>query len=523
MKASSRAFVLGAFLAIGALLAATWAILDLEARARTARDAAAAEQVVGRALLRMDAVLMPLLAGEVARWWPGRPNEPAAPFLRERFELGPAGPVRLGGEKAAAAAPERLQREFPAERLLNLAPEIDAAALQNTVPTQITYNDGNDLQSYEGRNRFVQNLSQQAVPIATGPSYRFGPFAAAFLHDGDDQERLFCVRRVEHCPDCTLQGVRIDWPQLEAFLKEQISDLLPGARLRPAAADDTTRRLASLPVQLEPGPLAPLATAETPGRWLLPFTWLAVLGSLLVVGLALRAATDLGERRALFVSSVTHELRTPLTTFRMYSQMLADGMVPENARGEYLGTLCTEAERLTRIVESVLLYARLEDGRGGGSARRTTIGAAELFARLQEPLRARTADAGRAIGFAAGGGLDAVRVHVDPQAVEQIVTNLVDNACKYAPPGPLEVAARAAGGGLVIAVRDPGPGIAPAAAARLFEPFQRGVEHRTGTIPGLGLGLAIARGLARAMGGDLVVGAPGGGGTVFEVRLPGVG
>ena len=85
----------------------------------------------------------------------------------------------------------------------------------------------------------------------------------------------------------------------------------------------------------------------------------------------------LSERRGAFVSAVTHELRTPLTTFRMYAEMLAEGMVPSpEARQKYLETLRREADRLAHLVENVLQYARLERGRPGGRRENVTAGVA---------------------------------------------------------------------------------------------------------------------------------------------------
>ena len=92
--------------------------------------------------------------------------------------------------------------------------------------------------------------------------------------------------------------------------------------------------------------------------------WGAVLLAALAAGLTLRSVIDFGARRSRFASAVTHELRTPLTTFRMYSEMLAEGMVSDPARQiEYHRTLRDESARLAGLVENVLAYAQVEEGR----------------------------------------------------------------------------------------------------------------------------------------------------------------
>src|SRR5262249_34333663 len=143
-------------------------------------------------------------------------------------------------------------------------------------------------------------------------------------------------------------------------------DLLPNPRLEPLqqSGDPQARILATLPVRL-----APAASVVTPDFTASPMMLALALGwaSILVAGIAaamlLQGTLSLSERRAAFVSAVTHELRTPLTTFKMYSEMLASGMVSEvTAQREYLAQLCAEADRLHHLVENVLAYARLERG-----------------------------------------------------------------------------------------------------------------------------------------------------------------
>ena len=127
-----------------------------------------------------------------------------------------------------------------------------------------------------------------------------------------------------------VQGVVLDWPKLRNLLLDEIHDLFPDARLEPAAGegDAPERRMASLAVQLDPGPQTwGVLRVWSPLRVGLLLAWLAALFALTVVGLGGWSLLDLSERRFRFVSAVTHELRTPLTTLRLYLDMLTSGLV----------------------------------------------------------------------------------------------------------------------------------------------------------------------------------------------------
>ena len=179
---------------------------------------------------------------------------------------------------------------------------------------------------------------------------------------------LILVRRVDVESQEYVQGCLLDWPGLKRQLLDEVADLLPHADLKPTsdsgeAAD--VRRLASLPVMLIPGALPIDPAVDTAGlspiKQSLLIAWGAMALAALAAAALLRGVIALSERRAAFVSAVTHELRTPLTTFRMYAEMLSEGMVRGEAdRRQYLETLRTEADRLTHLVANVLAYARLE-------------------------------------------------------------------------------------------------------------------------------------------------------------------
>lgn len=346
--------------------------------------------------------------------------------------------------------------------------------------------------------------------------------------DGGPGGRELCfVRRVRLGDREVLQGFLADWPRLSAELLAQAGGLFPGATLEPVAeerlADDESGRvLATVPVEMVvPSAEAVAGPTLTPGRIVLGVAWLAVLGAVGAVGLTLRSTIAYADKRSRFASTVTHELRTPLTTFRMYCEMLAEGMVPdEERRQEYLRTLQQESDRLATLVENVLAYARIEDGRA--PARRETVSFGALMQRVSPPIERRVEEAGMRL-MMQGGTPPQTLVAVDADAVGQVVFNLVDNACKYgrneARP-EVEVATEVAAGALTVSVRDHGPGVPAAIRRDIFEAFDRGGRDARDAVPGVGLGLALSRGIARELGGTLSVANAPGGGALFTLRIP---
>ncbi|MBU6413926.1 MAG: hypothetical protein KGS45_10655 [Planctomycetes bacterium] len=358
---------------------------------------------------------------------------------------------------------------------------------------------------------------------------------------------LFLTRQVPLDSGRVVQGMWLDWPMLRTSLLALSQDLLPGATLElcapmspSAAAGDAGLMLASIPARLvlpaDPDiniSMISLLSGSTwtPTRIAIIGGWIAVLGGILAIGWVLRQSVQLGERRGRFVSAVTHELRTPLTTFALYSQMLADGMVQDpDAQREYHQTLRKESDRLSRIVESVLDYARLGKHRGdaNGNTIRPSIGAADLLAALEPHLRSRASVSGLDLIMDAP-DLSHVTLRAERDSIERILENLVENAGKYAAAegrdNRLHLTARLDGRWLNLDLADHGPGIAPGEAKRVFAPFERGKAQQDGSKPGLGLGLAFARGLARDLGGDLTLlssqdSMRAGFGAIFRLRIP---
>jgi signal transduction histidine kinase len=343
-------------------------------------------------------------------------------------------------------------------------------------------------------------------------------------------EQLLLARRVQRDGQTYVQGSWLDWSRLRRELLAESADLLPSADLQPVNAEndaEPTRMLAALPVELIVGKtasaLAVASTVDAPLQWALTFGWTALLLALAAVAALLRGVLALSERRAAFVSSVTHELRTPLTTFRMYAEMLARDMVPSpERRREYLDTLKTEAERLTHLVENVLSYARLERGRRPQRAERTTPAA--LIDRFEPRLAERAACADMQLQCSLDEAANAALLMTDVGVVEQILFNLIDNAAKYA--------ARAADRRILLhvsgdrqsisfCVTDYGPGFASVRAAGRSAPFNKSAQEAAETAPGVGLGLALCRRLAKELGGRLELAPPSPtSGATITLHLP---
>jgi signal transduction histidine kinase len=206
----------------------------------------------------------------------------------------------------------------------------------------------------------------------------------------------------------------------------------------------------------------------------------------------------------------------------MYAEMLARGMVPDAARRqEYFDTLQREAERLTLLVENVLAYARLERGRRPQAIDRVTVGS--LLERVGPRLAQRAVQAEMQCNVQVDSEANGRVLTTDSNAVEQILFNLVDNAAKYAHHATdrrIHVYAGGNGKWMQLAVSDHGPGIDGRRLSGRLQPFAKSAEESAETAPGVGLGLALCRRLARQLGGQLDVAATPGGGATVTLSLP---
>ena len=167
----------------------------------------------------------------------------------------------------------------------------------------------------------------------------------------------------------------------------------------------------------------------TPLRFGLVLAWAAALIAFAAVGLCGWSLIDLSERRIRFVSAVTHELRTPLTALRLYLDLLLSGMVQdEEKRREYLSTLNAESDRLHRLIDNVLDFARLERRRRGDAVQ--TVKVTDLLSQVRATWTDRCANDSKEL-VAISTLPPETELSTDPALVQQIIGNLIDNARKY--------------------------------------------------------------------------------------------
>lgn len=335
-------------------------------------------------------------------------------------------------------------------------------------------------------------------------------------------KECFLMRRISDHGQVWVQGIWLDWNKLSAYLLESVADILPDASLAPAdGREESYLTLAGIPAMLNQGNLPPMPANSLRTVWnSIAMAWFCgILALCGVIGFMI-GLIRLSERRAVFVSAVTHELRTPLTTFNMYTEMLSSGLVPKGREMDYVDILKNEAGRLTHLVDNVLSYARVE--KNSVSLHLEKIPVPDLASGIIARISPRLASAGMDSQLSVVPELQLEAVMADMTAVEQIVYNLADNAAKYArfDGSILKVELKPEKRFLVIRVEDEGKGISGSLKGKLFRPFSRSAEEAAGKQPGVGLGLALSRELARSMGGDLCLEESSGRGCRFALRIP---
>lgn len=320
------------------------------------------------------------------------------------------------------------------------------------------------------------------------------------------------------------------------FVATEIGEALPHWEmavypLNPAQLSQSARTLA-LTIGLQ---VAVLLLAISIGGWLIVAD--------------LRRHLTLARQKTDFVSNVSHELKTPLTSIRLFAELLAEGRVTDAAKQRsYLQVITAEAARLTRLINNVLDFARIERGEKKYAFTRCDLGA--VVSETVETYRPHLEQAGFKLELDLPPATTPFAVNADRDALAQVLVNLLSNAEKYsadrkeirlelrlpvarhsnvATPLAASHPNDAEHGGtrhrnvelLEVRVLDRGLGVPPGTEARIFEQFYRAHDSLSSGIQGSGLGLTLARQIARAHGGEITCEARAGGGSCFNLRLPG--
>jgi len=554
--------------------AGTVALLWRE-RARLEREAAAAQETRLAAVVataRLAAEKADLLTGDARdalfvslrdpvslQDWRGLRAGWSAinPLIATGFTVSPFGILTEPEGTEGRAFQKRLARLFDELRPWRdaAAPTGQAAQPSNQGAGQVTQQTGgnifqnsNNAQQYTQTRRDVQNASQAGTLARQVAAIE----RAGWVPLGGSAEPLRIVVWLQRNGGDDVRGAELNAAELGKRLVGALPSE-PEAGEGYALLDDTGRTVGTrgvTPGGAEPAARVPLDAALLPG-WQVAGFMPALAGgdagrSLFVMGTLLtgifvltilaggslllrqaEASATEARQKTSFVANVSHELKTPLTTIRLYAELLEQGRVRDDAqRAGYLRTIGAETQRLARLVNNVLDFSKLEQGK-------------KIFARAPLDLRAELAallDTHAPRVAEAGLRLERVlpetpvTVTTDRDAVAQIVLNLVENACKYAAAGgevTVELEGRSgrstgSGQGLGAAVRvlDRGPGVPPEQTEKIFEQFHRADATLTAEQGGAGLGLSIARQLARGLGGDLRHEPREGGGTAFILEFP---
>jgi len=242
-----------------------------------------------------------------------------------------------------------------------------------------------------------------------------------------------------------------------------------------------------------------------------------VSGGILITRLTLQNIKDARQKTS-FVASVSHELKTPLTSIRMYAELLLSKRIKDpDKQHHYLEVIVQESGRLTRLINNVLDFGKLEQGK-----KKYHPTPFDMVVFLEELIRTheiRIQNTGLQIikEFSMG----SFTVNTDRDAMEQVVLNLLDNALKYAGRGQfIKFILIREGNDIQVKLQDDGPGIAPNTREQVFKKFFRADNSLTTVQPGSGLGLSIARQMLRDLGGDLTIEPDLRKGACFTIRIP---
>ncbi len=367
---------------------------------------------------------------------------------------------------------------------------------------------------------------------------RIEPFMTVLIADngvGDSlfDGQVFMLRHIRIEGEHFLQGFRFNEQVFMAEIKESASRLMRRAMSFDVSdqVDDNAVHAAILDsdfgeIVLNLFELEPAWIGRQVGQLRTLYLIIIVI-VLVVIAMAqgsllknIRSQITLARKKDDFISAVSHELRTPLTSIRMYTEMLENNWIKsEDKRTEYYRSMRQESERLSRLVENVLDFSRIQ--RGSKKYNFTVGNIDECIAQVVEMMRPAAQQAGfiieQDLGLKTGPS-----TAFDKDAVSQIVINLIDNAIKYAANADekiIFIRTVCDGKYVTIEVEDHGPGIANRQRSKVFDAFYRIADEATRETTGTGLGLALVSKFAQAHNGFVEILSAKPSGAILRVAL----
>ena len=412
-------------------------------------------------------------------------------------------------QKSFAPQQSALSNTLPAESDFRKVIGTDTSGalarfLENKLRLMVWYRPPNAGSLVFGAQITQQELIQSLTPLLLSPDLHRGTDAAG----SNSAKSAYCLALLDDRGKpvaLSRSGFTADWKH--PLVATEIGETLPHWEAALYLVDPQQINRSASTLQLTLGfVVLTLVAAILLGGWLMAAD--------------VRRQMTLAQQKTDFVGNVSHELKTPLTSIRMFADMLADGRVTEPDRqSKYLRIISAESARLTRLINNVLDFARLE--RGVPSAEH---GVCDLVAVVQEVVdtcrpHLETVGVPLALEIKA----QTLGMVGDRDALAQIILNLLSNAEKY---GDHEILVRvrqekgASDFFGCVDVLDRGPGIPPKQREAIFKPFRRLHDSLASGVSGSGLGLTLARRMAQAHGGNVTYSARPGGGSCFTLAVP---
>ena len=243
-----------------------------------------------------------------------------------------------------------------------------------------------------------------------------------------------------------------------------------------------------------------------------------VIAASYLIGRAVSRELAAARLQSDFVSAVSHEFRTPLTSMRQFTEMLVeDETLPAEKRRAFYGAQERATRRLSRLVESLLDFGRMEAGARPYRLERLDVG--RLVKATVEEFKQETKSDSLVMECTVPD--EGPMAEADREALVQALWNLLDNAVKYSGDNPIvHVAVQARPNQVAISVRDQGLGIGPSEKKRILRKFVRGSSAKTCGVKGTGIGLAMVKHIVDAHGGEILVESEPGKGSTFTILLP---